>query len=128
LGLLASATVSPYYAQVDFADPNATDSPQWPTGTELAVGSEHAIAVATQSDFTGDVVIEVWSGAVEARERELTLVFEGTLTLSEARAVIGSYVGADLHSVELPPGRHRVRAFTSSAGKLPDRVYFVVGD
>jgi len=128
MSLLVSFVVKPYHGQVGMGDPETHDYPQWETGEELAVAVPQFIAVGTRGDLEGDVAVEVWSGELGRHDVKLRSVFEGELILSGEHAVVGSVIGNDLHPVSLSCGRHKVAAFTSAEGELPDSVYFLVVD
>ena len=128
MGLLGRFKVAPLYGQVSLGDPNASNYPQWATGDELVVATPEAVAVASRGDADGTVTIEVWRGLIESQDRQLSPVWDGELRLSGDTAVAGSVVGNDLHAVQLGPGKHVIRVFTSSAGRLPDTVFFLVAD
>ncbi|MCK6533825.1 MAG: hypothetical protein L6Q84_12720 [Polyangiaceae bacterium] len=101
MGLLARAKVIPYNAQVELSDLNATDYPQWRTGHEAAVALADCVAVATQGDEAGKVVVEIWYGELQLDDPAIREpVFEA--------------------------GRYHLRVFTSPVGAPPARVYFLL--
>lgn len=126
MSLLARFEVTAYYGQVEISDPNKLDYPQFETGEERAVAIPDCIAVVTRNDREGPVTVEVWNQRLETDNVNLEPVYDGELTLSEARAVVGNTVGNEFYSIPLGRGRHRVKAFTSGAGERPEAVHFLV--
>jgi hypothetical protein len=60
--LLAEREVRPLYGQVVAQDAGTADIPDWESGDEQAVASEHAVLVATRPDHTGNVHIQFLRG------------------------------------------------------------------
>jgi len=127
MGLLARAKVIPHNAQVELSDLNATDYPQWQTGNEAAVALPDCVAVATQGDQAGKVVVEIWYGELQVDDPALREpIFEGEFVTTENSVVVGNTVGNEFHSASLPAGRYHLRVFTSPVGAPPARVYFLL--
>ena len=127
MSLLGRAEVTPYNAQVELSDVDAQEYPQWLTGNEAVVSLPNSIAVATQGDDRGKVVVEAWSGELEADDSDLSQpMFDGEFSTTRGMANIGNTVGNELHSIVLSLGRHRIRVYTSPAGEPPARVYFLL--
>jgi hypothetical protein len=124
---LMEMTVSPVNCQVVLLVPDAEeDPPEWPTGRELVVANSGAIYVATQCDVDGDVRIEVWMGQeIPGEDREP--IYDGTLRVRDAGALVGSFTGDHLGLLSLlREGAHRVRVYTDPPGPHAERVSFVI--
>jgi hypothetical protein len=116
----------PYHAQVALLDPAVPDSyPQWETGEEEAVFGPSGVVVATQSDDSGQVRIQVWSGSFEP-DGTWRPVGSGAITVSTGRLEAGSVTGADLREFAVVPGVHRVSAFVHDGNTGPDAVPFAL--
>ena len=92
---------------------------------EAVVALAKCIAVATQGDERGKVVVEVWT----ERPGEFWLgepLFDGEFVTAEDRAVFGDVVGNELYEFWLPRGTHRVQVFTAPRGGLANRVCFLL--
>ena len=116
--------VLPYYAQIEFGDPEAEAYPQWETGEELAVAADDLVAVGTQPRLDRSVGIEVWTGKVQPLP---ALLWEGHVGLAGDEAVVGSRVGNALHRIRIGRGRHRLRVWGDVAPR-PSRIAFVLAD
>jgi hypothetical protein len=130
--LLLSVDVVPAYAQVvafDETDPDGLPVPE--TGGETVVVGFTGLCVATRSDWVasqGAVVpvrLEVWEVPGPDSD-DLHLAWEGEITVGATGLTVGSAIGADLHTVALPHGRHRIQVLTRPAQE-PDRVVLVLG-
>jgi hypothetical protein len=113
--VLAEVTALPLYGQVGIQDVGTSDLPDWETGEERAVATEHAILVATRSDADGDVTIRVLEGQDD--EGDLgELVFDGDLSLTSPLLEVGNAVAATVTQVELGRvGYLRMRVFVEPA-------------
>ncbi|MCP2251658.1 hypothetical protein LY13_000386 [Prauserella aidingensis] len=112
--LLATASIPPVCGQVSVHAPGTVDLPEWVTGEEPALASEHAVVIATQMDTDGDVVLSVLEGdGPEAGE----LVLDADLSFPEASLEFGSIVANVLHRVRLAAaGYTRVRVYADPPG------------
>lgn len=105
---LAEVSVLPLYGQVVIQDVDATDLPDWVTGDEAAVASDHAVFVATRGDCEGPVTVVVMDG--EPDEPAGDTVFEGELTLTTSLVEVGSTIaGMTIQTSVGRPGRWRIR-------------------
>lgn len=76
------------YAQVVLSDRASRDYPQWETGSERAVHSTDAVAVAVREDIEGDVRVEAWlDGRLAQSEAP---VYQCRLTFHSGEAYIGT--------------------------------------
>lgn len=67
----------------------------------------------------------VWAGDYPRQVRDP--IYDGTLEVRDAGALVGSITGDHLGLIQLlREGEHRVRVFTDPAGKYADHVYFVI--
>jgi hypothetical protein len=89
----------PFYHQVIVESEHASDLPIPQTGEERAIASTQAIIVATRPEDDGDVMIEVHHGAVE--ECPGRQVYDGELSFSTPRLVVGSYLANQLLTVDV---------------------------
>ena len=127
MALLLRVTVAPHNAQIELSDTDAHEYPQWQTGRESVVATPRSVAVATQDERDGKVLIEVWQGALVALHRCFEdPVYDGVLVSGSGVIVVGSTVGGDLHPVQIAPGHHRLRVFSVPVGR-PAAVYFLLG-
>jgi hypothetical protein len=122
--------VSPVNCQVALVVPDAQEMPpDWPTGRELVAGNSGAIYVATICDVDGEVTVEVWQ-AEELPHPHGEPIYDGTLHVQDAGALVGSGTGAHLgHRSLLTDGRHRVRVDTdapSQHAQWAEHVAFVI--
>jgi len=112
--VLATMTALPLYGQVVIQDVGTSDLPEWETGEERAVATEHAIVVATRSDADGDVTITVLEG--EDGDSLGELVFDGDLSLTSSMLEVGNPVAATVARVELGRvGYLRMRIYVEPA-------------
>ena len=121
--------VTPVNCQVVLFVPDAEeDLPEWPTGRELVlvVANSGTIYVSTQCDVDGEVHITVWVGE-EPPEPHREPIYDGTLLVRDAGALVGSFTGNQLgHLAWLREGPHRVRVYTDPAGPHAEYVSFVI--
>lgn len=96
--LVREFNVAPLYGQVAALDVEAVDIPDWVTGEEPAVASEHAVLVATRSDAEGEVTIRVFDGVEGVAGH---VVFDGDIAVTQPAIEIGSIPGAVLERVAL---------------------------
>lgn len=121
--LLAEVITAPLYGQVSVHDVGTVDLPDWVTGEERVVTSEHAVVVATRSDAEGDVTIRVFEGDDDA---EGALVFDGEVSVTSPALEIGSIIAAKLEGIRLNRiGFVRLRVFVDPAD-LPSVVSVVL--
>ena len=118
--------VLPEHCQVALLVPDSEEEPpEWPTGKELVVANAGAIYVSTICDMEGEVTIEVWSGDYPHQEHDP--IYDGTLAVRDAGALVGSITGNHLGFLRLlREGEHRARVFTDTAGEYAEHVYFVI--
>ena len=116
-------TVSPLYGQIALIDSGTVDLPDWETGAEAAVASEHAVLIATRPDTDGDVEIEVYT-AGESVDGES--VFDGELAVASGTLEVGSIVGSDTHAIASRVGFVSIRILVEPA-EMPNLVRVVVG-
>lgn len=95
--VLAEVNVPPLYGQVVVQDPGTADLPEWETGEERAIGSEHAVYVATRADTDGGVTIRVVEGLDTGGLGDC--VFDGDLSMTSPRLEVGNPIAAVLESV-----------------------------
>jgi len=135
MALLVQARILPLYAQISISDSHATDYPVPEMGDEDVVASPQAVSVATRSDYPhGPLPVEVWTERLDTvwTERldtdahDLRLVYEGTLDLSDGRALVGNLVANDVHTFTLAPGTHRLLVFTVPAEQGAMAVRFLL--
>lgn len=121
--VLAERDVLPLYGQVIAQDVGTVDIPDWETGEEHAVASEHAVLVATRPDDVGKVRVQVLRG--DAHDLGFR-VFNGELSVVSGRLAVGSVLASQL--VEVDVGRQGyvpVQIFVHPAD-LPERVTVVL--
>jgi hypothetical protein len=127
MSLLARVEVKPFNAQVELSDANTRAYPQWQTGEEAVAALPQSVAVATRGDDRGNVVIEVWDDELQVEDPSLSeALYDGELVVTDDKVVVGNSVGNELHPVNVPTGRHRIRVYTSPTGALPGTVYFLL--
>jgi hypothetical protein len=129
VGKVLSIQTRPYYAQVALLDPTVEHAyPDWGTGKAEAVFGNSAVAVETRPDHLGPVAVEVWTGepgVVKSRR----LIEEAQITVEGGQGLtVGSVTGDDLHPVQIPAGRHRVRVYGNQARGEVDEILFVFPD
>ena len=108
--VLAELNVSPLYGQVVVQDPGTADLPEWETGEERAIASEHAVYVATRADTDGDVTIQVLEGSDTGGLGDC--VFDGDLSTTSPRLEVGNPIAGVLQSVKINgAGYIRLRVF-----------------
>ncbi len=123
--LLAERDVRPLYGQVVAQDAETADIPDWESGDERAVASEHAVLIATRPDHEGDVHIQVLRG--ESGPDLGSQVFDGELSVVSGRIVVGSVLAGQTLEVETGgPGYVPVKVFVQPS-ELPERVAVVLG-
>lgn len=123
--LLGEREVRPLYGQVVAQDAGTADIPDWESGDEQAVASEHAVLVATRPDHEGNVHIQVLRG--EGGPDLGSQVFDGELSVVSGRIVVGSVLAGQTLEVETGrPGYVAVKVFVQPA-ELPERVAVVLG-
>jgi hypothetical protein len=123
--LLAERDVRPLYGQVVAQDAGTVDIPDWGTGREPAVASDHAVLVATRPDHVGNVHVQVLRG--EGGPDLGAQVFDGELSVVSGRVLVGSELAGQVLEVEVGgPGYVPVKVFVQPA-ELPDRVAVVLG-
>lgn len=112
--VLATKSVLPLYGQVSVQAAGTVDLPEWITGEEPALASEHAAVIATQSDADGDVTVTV----VEGSEPEAgALVLDTELSFPDGVLEFGSIVANALYRITLAgPGCVRVRVYSDPPG------------
>lgn len=123
--LIKSASVMPLHAQITVADVGSDAVPDWVSGIEPAVSSNSMVLIATPPDTDGPISCRIWSGSTAPLWE--SIVFDGCLTLSSGSIEMGSIVGAELFSVTIGVGDHRVmiRAYPAEAVKVIDAFVFV---
>ena len=123
--ILVEAEIMPLYGQVLVQDVATIDVPEWSSGEEAVVASEHAVAVATRSDADGNVMMRVARGSdIGALGTE---VFAGELSLTSSTLEIGSPPANDLHTVDIGrAGFLSMRIFVSPEA-IPDTVTVLLG-
>lgn len=112
--MIYEMSILPLYGQVSVSDVGTVDLPDWGTGDEPAIFSEHAVVVATRSDFDGEVTITILEddGNVDGQE-----VFAGEISCTTPAIEVGSIVAANLVRIPLARiGNVRVRVFVEPAG------------
>lgn len=107
LELMAEREARPFYGQVVAQDAETADIPDWESGDEQAVASEHAVLVATRPEHEGDVHIQVLRG--EGRPERGSRVFDGELSVVSGRVVVGSVLAGQTLEVKTGRGWLRVR-------------------
>jgi hypothetical protein len=116
--------VLPLYAQIAVLDAGTADIPEWESGEEKAVASEHAVLVATRPDHLGNVHVQVFRG--EGGPDLGLQVFDGELSVVSGRIAVGSVVADQLLEVETgDPGYVAVKVFVQPA-EQPERVAVVL--
>lgn len=121
--VLATESVPPLYGQVSVHSAGTIDLPEWITGEEPALASEHAAVIATRSDADGDVTISLLEGTDPETG---ALVLDTELSFPEGLLEFGSIVANVLHRVQLTiPGYARVRVYADPPG-LAHRVAVVL--
>lgn len=124
--LLAERDVLPLYGQVVAQDAGTADIPDWQTGEEQAVASEHAVLVATRPDSAGNVHVQVLRG--DGGGDLGSQVFDGELSVVSGRMAVGSVLAGQVLEVGISePGYVPVRIFVDPVD-LPERVAVVLGD
>jgi hypothetical protein len=122
--LLAERDVRPLYAQVVAQDADTEDIPDWESGDEKAVASEHAVLIATRPDHLGNVHVQVLRG--EGGPDLGSEVFDGELSVVSGRIVVGSVLAAQVLEVQIGgPGYVPVKVFVQP-DELPERVAVVL--
>lgn len=96
--LLAERDVLPLYGQVLVQDADTADIPDWETGDEQAVASEHAVLVATRPDHTGNVHVQVFRDGDGSDPG--SPIFDGELAVVSGRLVVGSVLAGQVLEVE----------------------------
>jgi hypothetical protein len=122
--------VSPVNCPVVLFVPDAQEMPpEWPTGREVVAGNSGAIYVSTICDVDGQVTVEVWH-AEEPPHAHQEPIYDGTLLVQDAGALVGSFTGEHLaHLSLLVEGGHRVRVYTDAPAEHPawaEHVDFVI--
>lgn len=97
--LITTVQVTPSYHQIVVQAEDATDLPVPETGTEQVVASTEAVIVATHDERRGKVIIEVHRG--RPADPQGTKVFDGELSLTIPRLVVGSTLGCDTATVDV---------------------------
>jgi hypothetical protein len=124
--LLAERDVLPLYGQVVAQDAGTGDIPDWQTGKELAVASEHAVLIATRPDHIGNVHVQVLRGDDEGDLGEQ--VFDGELAVVSGCMVVGSVLAGQVLEVGVGErGYVPVKIFVDPV-ELPERVAIVLGN
>lgn len=122
--LLAEREIRPLYGQVVAQDAETTDIPDWESGDEQAVASEHAVLIATRPDHAGNVHVQVFRG--EGGPDLGSQVFDGELSVVSSRVLVGSALAGQVLEVEIGgPGYVPVKVFVQPA-ELPERVAVVL--
>jgi hypothetical protein len=106
--------VLPLHHQVGICDLDAVDIPEWATGEEPLVASDHCILVATRGDLD-PVELEVWMGT-PATPPPGPLLFDGELCTTGNGVEVGDLVAGDAHQVRLAAGWHRLRIYADQPG------------
>jgi len=123
--LLAEREVRPLYGQVVAQDGQTADIPDWESGDEQTVASEHAVLVATRSDQAGNVHVQILRG--EGGPDLGSQVFDGELSVVSGRIVVGSVLAGQILEIETGKARYvPVKIFVQPA-ELPERVVVVLG-
>jgi hypothetical protein len=126
MALLDRFEVLPLQAQISIRDPASADYPQWETGEEHAVATDQCIAVATQGDANGRVVVEVAVNE-DPIDGQWLLAFDGDLLLTGDEVLVGNYLAGDEHAVPIGRGWRPVQVFTSPHNIPPKRILIVFG-
>ena len=122
--LLAERDVLPMYGQVAVLDVGTTDIPEFETGEEQLVASEHAVLVATRPDHLGTVRVQVVRGDVEGLGAR---VFDAELAIVSGRLAVGSIVACQMLEVQTGgAGYVPVQIFVDPI-QMPERVSVVLG-
>ena len=112
--VLAHERVLPLYGQISLQSPGTVDLPEWVTGEEPALATEHAAVIATQSDADGDVEVSIVEGT---SSEPGALVLDTELSLPDGVLEFGSIVASALHRVPLTTrGYVRVRVYVDPPG------------
>jgi len=124
--LIAERDVLPLYGQVVAQDAGTADIPDWQTGNEQAVASEHAVLVATRPDHKGKVHVQVLRGDDE--DNLGSQVFDGELSVVSGCMTVGSVLAGQVLEVSVRrPGYVPVKIFVDPP-ELPERVAVLLGD
>jgi hypothetical protein len=123
--VLAGRDVLPLYGQVVVQAVGTLDIPDWETGEENAVASEHAVLVATRPDHVGSVRVQVLRGCAH----DLGVrVFHGELSVVSGRLTVGSILASQMVEVDIGrKGCVPLQIFVDPAD-LPERVTVVLGE
>lgn len=122
--LLAEGAVLPLYGQVVAEDAGTTDLPDWETGDEQAVASEHAVLIATRPDQDGDVHVRVARGAAPG---EGDRVFRGEMSVTSGRLAVGSPPASQMIEVDIGHEGYVPVQILADPVDLPERVTVIVG-
>jgi hypothetical protein len=116
--------VLPLYGQIEIADRDAVEVPQWETGDEPAVFNDAMICVATRSDADGRVCIVVASDSVKFFDKNE--IFAGELSLPSGVLVVGNSVASQITEIDLSPATSiAVRVYVEPLD-LPTRVMVAI--
>lgn len=123
--MLVQMRALPLYGQVTVADVGTSDLPDWETGEERAISTEHAVAVATRSDSEGDVTITVFEGRDRVGLGDV--VFEGEISLTSHLLEVGNSLAATIAHADVGrAGYLRLRIFVEPAN-IPEKVTILIG-
>jgi len=107
-------SVLPLYGQVSVHAPGTIDLPEWATGEEPSVASEHALVIATRSDMEGDVTISVTEGQ---GDEPGVMVFDSEVSFPGRVLEVGSIVGGALTQIPLArSGYVHLRVYVDAPG------------
>ena len=123
--ILADATALGLYGQITVQDVGTADLPDWQTGEEWAVATEHAISIATRPDTDGDVVIIVLAGTDDAGLGKL--VFDGEISLTSPLLEVGNAVAATVARVDVGRTGYLPLRIYTEPGESPARVTILLG-
>ncbi|MGI8647316.1 MAG: hypothetical protein DLM55_12340 [Acidimicrobiales bacterium] len=121
--VLAEREVLPLYGQVIVQDVGTVDIPDWETGKERTVASEHAVLIATRPDHLGKVRIQVLRGNAHNLGFR---VFHGELSVSSGRLTVGSVLAGQVVEVGAGCLGHVLVEIFVDPADLPERVTVVL--
>jgi hypothetical protein len=118
--ILYKGKVYALYGQVALLDSEASAYPDWETGTECAVSTPRAVAVATASDTEVEVTVCTgqWIGGK-------VHCISGEIDVGNHGLTVGNVVSSDLHRLAWPRGRAAVDVYVDQSERAT-QVWFVL--
>jgi len=124
---LLSETFPNAYAQISLIDAGTSDLPEWGTGDEPSVASEHALYLSTRPDTAGAVEVHVLYGKPE-EQADAKEVFVGRLRIDSGSLEVGSPLAGAVQTLDFAAIRELSVVVLARPAHEPSEIWAYVVD